>query len=166
MIHLIAACASNGVIGRDGTMPWHIPADLQHFKELTMGHTVIMGRRTYESIGGALPGRQNIVVSGTLQQVEQCVIVPSLAKALAAAQQTEIFIIGGAQLYQEALPLAEQLDFTLIDASPEGDTFFPTVDWKAYEKLDEEWHDGAPSYRFVTYRKKCCKSLRGNKVLE
>ena len=154
MIHLIAACAANAVIGRDGGMPWNLPEDLHHFKELTMGHTIIMGRRTYESIGGALPGRQNIVVSGTLWQIPNCVVVPSLAEALAAAQQPEVFVIGGAQLYEAALPLAEQLDLTWIDIEPQGDTFFPAVNWKEYELIDCEEHDGEPSYRFVTYRKK------------
>lgn len=154
MIHLIAACAANAVIGRDGGMPWNLPEDLRHFKELTMGHTIIMGRRTYESIGGALPGRQNIVVSDTLRQIPNCVVVPSLAEALAAAQQPEVFVIGGAQLYEAALPLAEQLDLTWIDIEPQGDTFFPTVNWEEYELIDCEEHDGEPSYRFVTYRKK------------
>lgn len=154
MIHLIAACASNGVIGYNGGMPWDIPEDLHHFKELTVGHTVIMGRRTYESIGMALPGRQNIIVSSTLRQVDNCVIVPSLAEALAAAQQKEIFIIGGAQLYREALASAEQLDLTLIDLAPQGDTYFPAVNWAEYELIHREEHYGNPSYRFVTYRKK------------
>lgn len=159
MIHLIAACASNGVIGYNGAMPWDIPEDLQHFKELTMGHTVIMGRRTYESIGNALPGRQNIVVSSTLQQVENCEVVNSLSKALVAAQKMEIFIIGGAQLYREALPIAEQLDLTLIDIMPQGDTFFPTINWNDYELINREEHYGNPSYRFVTYRKKRKKRM-------
>lgn len=154
MIHIIAACGQNGVIGKDGTMPWQIPEDLQHFKKLTMGHTVIMGRRTYESIGHALPGRQNIVVSATLPQADDCLIVPSLAEALEKAEQKEIFIIGGAMLYEAALPWAEQLDFTLVEASPEGDTWFPEIDWSQFREIKREAHAGTINYQFVTYQKR------------
>ena len=151
MIHLIAAVARNGVIGLQGQIPWRLPEDLRHFQALTMGHTVIMGRRTYESIGGPLPGRQNLVVSSKLQSGRGYGVVRTLQEGLALADDREIFIIGGAKLYEEALPLAEQLDLTLVDLEPWGDTYFPEVDWSQFAELDREWHAGNPSYQFVTY---------------
>ena len=152
-LHLIAAVARNRVIGYNGQIPWNIPGDLHHFKELTMGHTVIMGRRTFASIGRPLPGRENIIVTSTLYEIPGCIIVRSLAEALELASREIIFIIGGQQLYKEALPLAEYLDLTFVDAEPEGDTFFPEVNWNDYEEVSREQHAGEPAYTFVTYRK-------------
>lgn len=152
-LHLIAAVARNRVIGYNGQIPWNIPEDLQHFKELTMGYTVIMGRRTFASIGRPLPGRENIIVTSTLYEIPGCIIVRSLAEALELASREIIFIIGGQQLYKEALPLAEYLDLTFVDAEPEGDTFFPEVNWNDYEEVSREQHAGEPAYTFVTYRK-------------
>lgn len=149
MIHIIAAVAENGVIGAEGKIPWDIPEDLQHFKELTMGHTIVMGRRTYESIGRALPGRQNIIVSSTLTGAEGCAVVTSLQQALESREREDVFIIGGARLYAEALPLADVLDLTLVHAAPEGDTFFPAFDRQKYRCVFEEKHDG---YTFVTLK--------------
>ena len=151
MIHLIAAVARNGVIGFRGQIPWQLPEDLRHFQALTMGHTVIMGRRTYESIGNPLPGRQNLVVSAKLQPGEGYQVVGSLQEGLALATGKEIFVIGGARLYEEALPLAERLDLTLVDLEPLGDTYLPEIDWSHFEKIDEVQHKGIPSYQFVTY---------------
>ena len=152
-LHLIAAVARNRVIGYNGQIPWNIPEDLQHFKELTMGHTVIMGRRTFASIGRPLPGRENIIVTSTLYEIPGCIIVRSLAEALELASREIIFIIGGQQLYKEALPLAEYLDLNFVDAEPEGDTFFPEVNWNDYEEVSREQPAGEPAYTFVTYRK-------------
>ena len=154
MIHLIAAVARNGVIGYNGTMPWHLPADLQHFKALTMGHTIIMGRRTYESIGGPLPGRQNIVISTTLPELAGCSVAASLEEGLALADGAEIFILGGAMLYQQALPMADQLDLTLIDAAPQGDTWFPAVDRSLFVETERDCYAGTPAYCHVTWRRK------------
>lgn len=153
-IHLIAAIARNSVIGNQGGIPWHIPADLQHFKDLTMGHTVIMGRRTYESIGRPLPGRQNIVVTTTKTQILGCQTARSLHEALHLAEHPEIFIIGGAMLYAQALPMADQLDLTFVDDAPEGDTLFPSVDWNCYDEIERESHKGEPTYTYVTYRRR------------
>ena len=158
MMHLIVACAENNVIGKENTIPWHIPADLAHFKALTTGHTVIMGRKTYESIGRLLPNRENIIVSTTLQSIEGAWVVSSLKEALQKATGDEIFIIGGARLYQEALPLAEQIEITKVHVSPEGDTYFPAVDWSQYEEIWRKEYDGSadgvPDCTFLTYRKK------------
>lgn len=152
MIHLIAAVAENGIIGKDGGIPWNIPADLAHFKALTLGQTVIMGRRTYESIGRPLPGRQNIVVSSTLQSLEGCSVAGSLQEALELAGETggEIFVIGGARLYEEALPLAQQLDLTLVAGKPEGDTWFPAVDWVSFREVERVACESVPGCQFVT----------------
>ncbi len=163
MIHIIVAYGTNQVMGKDNGIPWNIPADLARFKALTTGHTIIMGRRTYESIGRVLPNRKNIIVSSTLTFADSAVIVPNLQRGLEiAADDTqygkEIYIIGGAQLYQEALPLAEQLDITHVHLSPDGDTYFPEVDWSQYGEIAREEYDGTadgvPSCSFVTYRKK------------
>ena len=129
-ITLIVARARNGVIGRDGKLPWQLPDDLAFFKRTTMGHPIVMGRRTWESIGRPLPGRRNIVVSrraGFLAGGAET--VPSLDEALRLCADTEdVFVIGGAQLYAEALPRAGRLIVTEIDADFEGDTRWPAPD--------------------------------------
>ena len=153
-IHLIAAVAENGVIGKDGGIPWDIPEDLQHFKERTMGHTVIMGRRTFESIGRPLPGRQNIVVTSTVRELTGCQIASSLKEAIELAEREQIFIIGGSMLYTEALPMADVLDLTFVHEKPEGDTFFPEINRELYKETERKDFDGNPPYSFVTYQRK------------
>jgi len=141
-ISIIAAMANNRVIGNKNQLPWQMPADLAHFKQITMGKPIIMGRKTFESIGRPLPGRQNIIL--TRQEgfkVEGCNVVHSLesALALAKADQTEVMIIGGSQLFETALPLANKLYLTLIDADIVGDTYFPTwnkEDWQESTKTE------------------------------
>ncbi|AKS40725.1 dihydrofolate reductase [Wenzhouxiangella marina] len=132
---LVAAMTSSRIIGRDGGMPWHLPADLEHFKAVTMGHPVIMGRRTFESIGRALPGRLNVVVSrGRPDLPEGVVLAASLDQALATVSDAaEVMIIGGGEIYRQALGLAERLELTLIGADIEGDTRFPAfalAEWR------------------------------------
>lgn len=134
---LIAAVAENGVIGKDNQLLWHLPADLQHFKRLTTGHTVVMGRKTYESIGKPLPNRTNVVITRQADyKAEGCIVVHSLDEALAQSAirnpHSAIFLIGGAELYAQALPQANTLYLTEVKAKPEGDAFFPTInlmDW-------------------------------------
>ena len=125
---LIVAVARNGVIGKGGALPWHVSEDLKHFKKTTSGHVIIMGRKTHDSIGRALPKRRNIVVTrqpGAL--FAGCEAAHSLAEAIALARTTDDcpFIIGGASLYEEALPLATELHLTTIDEDVDGDTYFP-----------------------------------------
>ncbi|WP_106753054.1 dihydrofolate reductase [Pannonibacter carbonis] len=135
-IVLVAAVAENGIIGAGNTMPWHIPSDLKHFKALTLGRPVIMGRKTFESLGRPLPGRFNIVVSrGAAQLPEGVARATSLEEALGLAAQRaeqdgvdEIMVIGGGQLYAAALPLADRLEISRVHAEPEGDTVFPEID--------------------------------------
>jgi len=129
-VNLIVAWARRGVIGRGGTLPWHLAEDLRHFKRTTLGHPIIMGRRTWESIGRPLPGRRSIVVTHNRRwSAPGAERAASLPQALAmCADATEVFVIGGAQVFGEALPLAQRVFVTAIDADFEGDTFFPPFD--------------------------------------
>src|ERR1051325_9272286 len=126
-VYLVAAVAANGIIGVDGRLPWHLPEDLKHFKRLTLGHPVIMGRRTWESLGRPLPGRENIVVSrGAGCDARGGAVANSLEGALAlCAGEPVAFVIGGQQLFAESLPLAAGLVMTEIQRDYEGDTWFP-----------------------------------------
>ena len=128
-IVLVAAMGKNRVIGVDGGMPWHLPADLKHFKAVTMGHPVVMGRRTFESIGKALPGRRNVVLSRSLDLVPTgCELADSLDDALGRLDPGPVMVIGGGELYRAALPRAVRMELTFVDAAPDGDTYFP--DWR------------------------------------
>lgn len=145
----MAAVARGGVIGLGGSIPWHLSADLRRFKQLTMGHTLVMGRRTYESIGRPLPGRTTIVVTrdaGWLGTDRPAGLhtASSLADALRLAETLggETFVQGGAALYAEAIPLADRLAMTWVDAEPAGDTFFPDVDWSMWREESREPFDG------------------------
>lgn len=161
MISLIVAHARNLVIGANGTMPWHLPADLRHFKDSTMGCPVIMGRRTFASIGRALPGRRNVVISSNqnLALPAGVELVNSFEAAIALLKDApEIFVIGGGMLYKEALPLADRLYLTIIQAEIEGDTSFPAYDLNAYRVIAESFYPkdekNAYDLRFVTLEKK------------
>ncbi len=155
MLSLIAAYANNRVIGAGGRIPWHIPGEQRRFRDLTMGHSVIMGRRTFSEIGKALPGRDTIVLSRDSHfQPTECRVAPSLEKAIAMAEDTEIFIAGGAGVYAEALPLCRRLYITEIDADINGDTFFPAFDESAFEKTVKTEIPGPLPYRYVTYVRK------------
>ena len=151
-ITLLAAVGANLVIGRNGDMPWHLPQDLAHFKATTMGHTMVMGRKTYDSIGRALPGRRTIVITG--QQAWHAAgveVAHSLAEALALAGPTEVFVIGGGAVFEEAMPFADQMILTQIEQSPEGDVFFPTIDPSHWHETARVKHDG---FAFVTYERR------------
>ncbi len=159
-VSLIAAVATNGAIGRGGSLPWHLPPDLARFKRLTSGHTLLMGRRTFESIGRRpLPGRTTVVVTreAGLAAMPGVLAAPTVAEGIAVAPGPEVFVAGGAGIYRDALPLADRLEMTWIEQDFPGDTFFPQVDWSAWRLTDEERHppgDGAPfAYRFATYER-------------
>lgn len=139
VISIIVAIANNWAIGRKNALPWHLPNDLKHFHELTMGKPVIMGQKTFESIGKPLPGRTNIII--TLDKnytAPGCIVVHSIEESLAAAKNfKEAMIIGGASIYKQFLPLAHRLYLTLIDAAIEGaDAFFPEIDYSAWQEVD------------------------------
>lgn len=126
---LVAAMARNGGIGWKGGMPWHLPAELRHFKKTTLGKPVVMGRKTFESIGRPLPGRQNIVVSRNRgYRAQGCDVASSLVEAIELAEGLELMVIGGGELYRQALPLASRLVLTTIDIEPQCDTWFPAWD--------------------------------------
>ena len=157
-ISLIVAQSKNNVIGKNNQLPWHLPADLQHFKQITMGKPIIMGRKTFESIGKPLPGRNNIVISRNQQlSIPGCTVFHSIESALAAMKaEPEVMIIGGADLFLQALPLAHRIYLTVIDAEFEGDTFFPVLDAKVWTLVSEALHlpdeKNRYSYRFLVYR--------------
>jgi len=149
-IYLVAAVASNGVIGRDGRLPWHLPEDLKHFKRLTLGHPVIMGRRTWESLGRPLPGRENIVVSRRAgYDAPGAAVANSLEGALAlCAGEPVAFVIGGQQLFAESLPLAAGLVMTEIQRDYEGDTWFPAYDRSRWRESQRERHSASDGTKF------------------
>ena len=148
---LIVARARNGAIGLANAMPWHLPADLAHFKRTTLGHPVIMGRRTWESIGRALPGRRNIVVSRTPGfRAPGAEVVGSLAAAWEAVRDAdEAFVIGGAQLYADALPQADRIYLTDMAGEVEGDTFFPALDARQWRETLLGEHPADERNRFA-----------------
>jgi dihydrofolate reductase len=160
-ISIIAAVAENGIIGRGGALPWRLSDDLRRFKQLTMGHTIVMGRRTWESIGRALPGRRTVVVSRSPDfrtSVDGVETATSLDQALGIAEtagDNEAFIVGGAELYRESLGRANRLHLTRVQAAVEGDTSFPDIDWNTWQLVESEEHDASEkneyAYRFETY---------------
>jgi dihydrofolate reductase len=153
-VSIIAAMAENGIIGRDGQLPWRLSADLKRFKRLTTGHTVIMGRKTWESIGRPLPDRRMVVISRQNgYQADGVTIVGSLDEALAVAQsanEVDAFIIGGAEVYRLALPKADRLYITLVLADVAGDTKFPEVDWETWARTESESHDADADNEYAT----------------
>ncbi|MCQ4258110.1 dihydrofolate reductase [Stutzerimonas stutzeri] len=162
---MIAALADNRVIGLDNKMPWHLPADLKHFKAMTLGKPIIMGRKTWDSLGRPLPGRLNLVVSRQRDlQLDGAETFTALDAALVRAEQwarergvEELMLIGGAQLYAQALPQAQRLYLTRIDAAPEGDAFFPAFDDADWQRVDCQAHPAeaeAPGYRFETWQRR------------
>lgn len=155
---VIAAVARNGVIGRDGDLPWRLPEDLKHFRALTTGHPILMGRRTWDSLGRPLPGRRNIVISGTPGwQSEGAEHAASLQAALElVVDASTAFVIGGAQLYAQALPLADGLELTEIDHDFDGDTHFPEWNRSAFVETARSSHTAAAGwpYHFVSYTRR------------
>lgn len=157
LIRLVVAYTDNRVIGRDNGMPWHLPADLAHFKRTTLGHPIIMGRNTWDSLGRPLPGRRNLVVSRNTSLVAPGAEVwPSLEDALAQCEDVEIVcIIGGAQIFVHALTLADEIIATEIHEHIEGDVFFPALDaalWQETAREPQPEENGL-RYDFVTYRR-------------
>jgi dihydrofolate reductase len=159
-VSIVAALASNRAIGFGNAMPWRLPEDLKRFKRLTMGHAVIMGRKTFESIGSPLSGRNNIVISRSRRRsFPGCVVVHSLEAALVeAADSAEAFVIGGAQIYALALPHARRLHMTEIARDFEGDAFFPEFDRSRWREVSREKHPSGGAegfdYAFVEYERR------------
>ena len=156
-ISVIAALAKNRVIGLENRLPWRLPEDLAHFKALTLGHPILMGRKTFESLGRPLPGRTNIVITRNPgYQQDGCLIAGSIPAALAlCADRDEVFFIGGAELYAQAIPLAARLCLTEVDIEVAGDAWFPAYDQHAFKEVSRVTHRGekgdALAFDFVEY---------------
>ena len=163
MLSMIVAFGDHYEIGPNGTMPWNLPEDLKHFKEVTSGATILMGRRTFQSLPGVLPKRQHIIITADPEfqkEHKRVRISHDLEAELRAAQKSdeEVFIIGGGQIYRQALPFADRLYLTFVHASyPEADTFFPEIDWTQWEEtsrsemMTEE--ESQTPFEFVNYRR-------------
>lgn len=153
---LIVAKSKNNVIGLDNQLPWHLPEDLKHFKNTTLGCPIIMGRNTWVSLGRPLPGRRNIVISRTPNfQAEGAEVFKSLDEAINACQDVErAFIIGGAQIYALAIDRVDTMVITEVDTVIEGDAYFPEITPMWQETDRESHHNGSLGYAFVTYRRK------------
>ena len=153
---LVVAVARNGVIGRDNRLPWRLPDDLAYFKRVTMGHPVVMGRRTWQSIGKPLPGRTNIVVTRDRAfEAPGCVVAHSLEEAWrAAGEADEVCVIGGTSLFAETLPVADVIHLTEVEADVEGDTYFPDFDRSAWRETEVARHaaDARHAYPFRIVR--------------
>ncbi len=160
MITIIAAVAANNALGKNNQLIWHIPADLKRFKKVTSNHHVIMGRKTYESLGKPLPNRTNIIITHNKEYtVEGCVIVNSLQEAIEVVKEdSNPFILGGAQIYKQALDFADKLDLTLVHHNFEADAFFPEIDLKIWKEISREDfkanEKNSYNYSFVTFIKK------------
>lgn len=139
---IVVAASENNVIGRAGQMPWRLPEDLQHFRRLTLGRPVLMGRRTYEAIGQALAGRRNIVISREpALEIPDCEVVATPAEALQrVAQAAEVMVIGGGEIYRQLLPRTDRIEMTRVHITIEGDTFFPALDPRDWRVIDSEHH--------------------------
>ena len=154
-ISIVVAIGANNAIGKDNQLLWRLPNDLKHFKQITSGHTIIMGRKTYYSVGKPLPNRRNIVITRQNINIEGCEVVNSLDAALGlCANEPEIFIVGGAEIYKQAIHVTNCIYLTIVHQSFEGDTYFPEIkadDWKESEREDhqpDEKHQF--SYSFIT----------------
>jgi len=158
-INIVVAIASNNAIGKNNELLWHLPNDLKHFKEKTTGHTIIMGRKTFDSVGRPLPKRRNIVVTRHQMSIEGCEVVHSLPEALALCEgQAEVDIVGGAEIYKQAMPLVNYIHLTIVHQAFEADAFFPEIDYNDWQELDREDHQPderhAYPYSFITLKRR------------
>ena len=154
-LSIIVAIAKNHTIGKDNKLLWHMPNDLKHFKDTTSGHTVIMGRKTFDSVGKPLPKRRNIVITRQAISIEGCEVVDSLQAAVALCKaEDEVFIVGGAEIYRQAIPLTDRIYLTIIDHEFDGDTFFPELnpdEWQESKREDFEPDEkNKYKYSFIT----------------
>jgi dihydrofolate reductase len=156
IVSIIAAMADNRVIGRDNEIPWNLPADMRRFRSITMGHPVIMGRKTFESIGRPLPGRKTVILTRHPDyRAEGCVVVHSLRDAFQeCADADEVFICGGGELYREALPLASRIYLTVVHREVAGDTFFPEIPDEFSETAREDRTENMLSFTFILYQRR------------
>lgn len=160
MLTIIAAIANNNALGKNNDLIWHLPADLKRFKKITLGHHIIMGRKTFESLGKPLPDRTTIIITrNTDYKVQGCIVVHDLSDAIKAAGEDENpYILGGAEIYKQAMPLADVLDLTLVHESFDADAFFPEIDMSVWKEVNRADHladeKNKYDYSFVQYKKK------------
>lgn len=152
---IIVAVAKNNVIGRDGTLPWHLPSDLKHFKKTTMGYPLIMGRKTYESIGRPLPGRDNVVLTRNKElELPGCIVVHTMEEAIDHCRNAEkVFIIGGADIFRLAMPLTDTIIFTALERDVEGDVYLDPIDTDTFEIVDRKACDEEEPYQIIRYER-------------
>ena len=156
MISIIAALGRNRVIGSENSIPWKLPADMKRFRELTTGKPVIMGRKTFESIGRPLPNRANIIITTDKNyRADSCIVVHSVDEALKAAKGSEIMVIGGSQIYKQFLPTANRMYLTFIDKEFEGDAYFPEYSEHEWKETSREEHvdENGLKYSFVNFER-------------
>ncbi|MCG2609948.1 dihydrofolate reductase [Flavobacterium sp. SM15] len=160
MITLIAAAAENNALGKDNDLIWHLPDDFKRFKQLTTGHYIIMGRKTFESFPKPLPNRTHVIISRqkNYTATEGCILVNSLEKAIEVCPKNEdVFIIGGGEIYRQSMEIAEMIELTRVHTSPEADVFFPEIDTEKWNLVFEEYHPKdekhAFDFTFLTYKK-------------
>lgn len=153
---IIVAVAKNNVIGRDGALPWHLPSDLRHFKKTTMGYPLIMGRKTYDSIGRPLPGRDNVVLTRNPElELPGCIVVHTMEEALDHCRtQEKVFIIGGADIFRLAMPMTDTIIYTALEREVEGDVFLDPVDTDTFEIVDRKMCDEEEPYQIIRYERK------------
>jgi dihydrofolate reductase len=159
IVSIIVATAKNNAIGKDNKLLWYLPKDLKHFKDVTTGHTVIMGRKTFDSVGKPLPNRRNIILTQQDIEIEGCEVTNSFDSAFELCEgEEEVFIIGGANIYRQGLPLTDRIYLTLIDEDFDGDTFFPVIDdaeWEVKEREDFEPDEKNKfRYAFITLERR------------
>lgn len=159
MISIIVATDKNGAIGKDNQLLWHLPNDLKRFKSITSGHPIIMGRKTFDSIGKALPNRRNIIISSNKDlKIDGCEVVHSLKEAIELCKGSDSFIIGGGSIYKEAISIADQVFLTLVNTELEADTYFENFNSEQWEVFHSESHSKdekhAYDYQFIDYKKR------------
>lgn len=164
-LSIVVAVAENGVIGRQGDLPWRLSTDLRRFKRITMGHHLLMGRKTYESIGRLLPGRTTAILTRSPEyRVEGAVIGHSVSELLQQIDDTEIFVVGGEAVYAAALPMANCMHFTRVHTTiDDGDAFFPPVDWGQWSVVEQQEHPADDKNQFASTYLRCEKSEAGGR---
>ncbi|WP_448700070.1 dihydrofolate reductase [Mucilaginibacter sp. AW1-3] len=148
-ITAVVAISSNNAIGKNNQLLWHLPNDLKHFKNITAGGTVIMGRKTFDSVGKPLPKRRNIVITRKPIEIEGCEVVNSVEAALELCKaDDEVFIVGGAEIYRLAMPLVNRIYLTIVHHTFDADTFFPQIDYKEWREIEKEDHETDEKHQF------------------
>lgn len=149
IVSIVVAIAKNNAIGKDNKLLWHLPKDLKHFKDITSGHTIIMGRKTYESVGKPLPNRRNIIITRQNISIDGCEVVNSINEALKlGTEEDEVFIVGGAEIYKQAMALTDRIYLTIVHQEFDGDTYFPEIKENIWKETERQDHDPDEKHLF------------------